>query len=94
MTFFSGSLAPSYPTQGTLLLSETSDISIQMNVRLNVPRAEIPHGSRQRGETLPRSSSFSPFLSKSGRKHQSFSDRMFFDHVIQPPQLTDGETEA
>lgn len=92
LVFFSGGLAPPCPIQGMLLLSEISDISTQIKVRLNVSTAEIPHGSRWRGEIHSQPSAFSPSLPKSGIKALTYS--LFSDHSIQSSQLIDGQTEA
>lgn len=69
---FRGPCSP-LPIQGMLLLSEISDVSTQIKVRLNVSTAEIPHSSRWRGGTPSRPSAFSPSLPKSGTKASIYS---------------------
>ena len=69
---FRGTCSP-LPIQGMLLLSEISDVSTQIKVRLNVSTAEIPHSSRWRGGTPSRPSAFSPSLPKSGTKASIYS---------------------
>lgn len=81
LVFFPRSLAPLCPIQGMLLLSEISDVSTQIKVRLNVSTAEIPHGSRWSGGTPTQPSAFSPSIPKSGTKAPIYS--MFSDHSIQ-----------
>lgn len=92
LVLFSGGFTPPCPIQGMLLLSEISDISTQIKVRLNVSTAEIPHGSRWRGEIHSQPPAFSPSLPKSGIKALTCS--LFSDHSIQSSQLIEGETEA
>lgn len=96
LVFFSGALAPLCPIHGMLLLSEISDVSTQIKVRLNVSTAEIPHGSRWKGGTSSQPSAFSPSLlvslPKSGSKASIYS--VFSVHSIQLSQLADGKTEA
>lgn len=88
LVFFSGARAPppTHSIQGMLLLSEISDVSTQIKIRLNVSTAEIPHGSRWRGGTPSQPSAFSPSFPKSGTKASIYS--MLPDHSIQPSQLT------
>lgn len=81
LVFFSGAHAPPpiHSIQGMLLLSEISDVSTQIKVRLNVSTAEIPHGSRWRGGT--------PSLPPSPRVEQKHQFIMCFQ-TIQPNHLT------
>lgn len=88
LVFFSGALAPPpiHSIQGMLLLSEISDVSTQIKIRLNVSTAEIPHGSRWRGGTPSQPSAFSPSLSRSRTKASIYI--MLSDHSFQPSQPT------
>lgn len=69
LMFFLGALLLPRPNQGKLLLSEISDISTQIKVRLNVSTAEIPPGSRWRRGTPSQLSTFPP-SPRVEQKHQ------------------------